>query len=103
MTDRLSRYADLIVRIGANVQPGQTVQVNALVEHVPLTRQIVEAAYLAGARFVDVAYIDTHARRSFIVHAADDDLTHTHPWQLERSSSLDGAHDVFRSRWSPYH
>jgi aminopeptidase len=91
MTDRLSKYADLIVRIGANVQPGQTVFVNTLVEHAPLTRAIVESAYRAGARFVDVQYIDIHARRAFIEHAAEDDLTHTHPWGLLRAESLDGA------------
>src|SRR5205814_1796675 len=36
MSDRLSSYADLIVRVGANVQPGQTVFVLGLVEHAPL-------------------------------------------------------------------
>ena len=37
---RIERYADLIVRVGANVQPGQTVFVTALVEHAPLVRAI---------------------------------------------------------------
>jgi len=31
-----------------------------------------------------------HVRRSFIEHAAEDDLTYTQPWTLARSSSLDG-------------
>ena len=37
---RLARYAELIVRVGANVQPDQIVLVNALVEHAPLARAI---------------------------------------------------------------
>jgi aminopeptidase len=86
----LTRYADLIVRVGANVQPGQTLLVSALLEHAPLARELAEAGYRAGARFVDVSYIDMHVRRSFVQHAAEEDLTHTHPWQLARSSSLDG-------------
>jgi aminopeptidase len=90
MSERLTAYAELVVHVGANVQPGQTVLVNALVDHAPLVREIVESAYRAGARFVDVQYGDVHLRRSFVAHVADDDLTNTHPWQLARASSLDG-------------
>jgi aminopeptidase len=90
MTNRLTAYADLIVRVGANVQPGQTLLVTALVDHAPLVRELAEAGYRAGARFVDVGYVDPHVRRSLIEHAAEEDLGHTHPWQLTRSSSLDG-------------
>ena len=86
----LGAYADLIVRVGANVQPGQTLLINALLDHAPLARELTEAGYRAGARFVDVAYLDMHVRRSFIEHAAEEDLNHTHPWSLSRSSSLDG-------------
>jgi aminopeptidase len=92
MSDRLERYAELIVRVGANVQPGQIVFVNGLVEHVPLVRALTEAAYAAGASRVDVSYADMHVRKSFIEHAAEDDLSETTPWNLERSRALlDGA------------
>jgi len=86
----LPAYADLIVRVGTNVQPGQTLLINALLDHAPLVRELSEAGYRAGARFVDVTYIDMHVRRSFIEHAAEEDLTYTQPWTLARSSSLDG-------------
>jgi aminopeptidase len=92
MTDRLSAYADLIVRVGANVQPGQTVLVVPLVEHVPLARAIAESAYAAGAHLVDVAYLDMHVRKSFIQHAPEDLLSGTTPWSLARAQALvDGA------------
>src|SRR3954452_13220998 len=90
MTDRLSRYADLIVRVGANVQPGQTVFVRALVEHTPLIRAIAESSYAAGARLVDVQHIDMHLRRSFIEHAAEEDLDATQPWNLVRVQAYEG-------------
>src|SRR6478752_2023759 len=86
----LTAYADLIVRVGTNLQPGQTLLINALIDHAPLVRELTEAGYRAGARFVDVTYVDMHVRRSFIEHAAEEDLTYTQPWTLERSSSLDG-------------
>jgi len=56
--ERLRRYADLAVRVGANVQEGQDVAVEAYVEHAPLARAIAKAAYDAGARFVEVFYND---------------------------------------------
>jgi aminopeptidase len=88
MTERIDAYADLIVRVGANVQKGQTVYVSAFVEHAPLVRAIGRASYAAGARLVDVRYADNHLRRSFIEHASDDDLTATTPWQMARTEAL---------------
>ncbi len=92
MTPRIDAYADLIVRVGANVQPGQQVFVLALVEHVPLVRAVTESAYAAGARNVDVRYVDQHVRKAFIQHAPDEDLSATPPWELVRTEALlDGA------------
>jgi len=92
---RLAAYADLIVRVGANVQPGQTVYVNALVEHAPLVRALAQAAYGAGARLVDVQYIDMHVRKAFIEHAAEDDLSATTPWFLSRvQGMIDGGAQI---------
>jgi aminopeptidase len=89
---RLARYAELIVRVGANVQPGQIVFVNGLVEHAPLVRAVTESAYTAGARHVDVRYGDQHVRKAFISHSADDDLSLTWPWELARYQAfVDGA------------
>jgi aminopeptidase len=85
---RIARYAELIVRVGANVQRGQTVFVLGLVEHVPLVRAVAECAYEAGARYVDVRYGDHRIRKAFVAHAADDDLSMTWPWDLPRYQAL---------------
>jgi leucyl aminopeptidase (aminopeptidase T) len=42
------RFADLLVRVGVNVQPGQQVVVQADVAHLEIVRAIVESAYAAG-------------------------------------------------------
>ena len=52
---RLERYAELAVRVGANVQEGQLVTVGGLIEHAPLARALARAAYEAGARYVEVS------------------------------------------------
>jgi aminopeptidase len=86
--NRLPAYAELVVRVGANVQPGQNVFVVGLVEHAPLVRAIAEASYAAGARYVDVRYVDQHVRKAFIRNAAEEELTATQPWDLPRYQVL---------------
>ena len=83
--ERLERYADLTVRVGANVAPGQILYVNAYVEHAPLVRAIARAAYRAGAYYVDVRYTDEHVRRAMIESGDDDVLTYTPPHVTKRA------------------
>ena len=86
--DRLQRYARLAVKVGLNLQPGQILGVNALVEHAPFARAIAKEAYAAGARYVDVQYSDQHVRRAHIECAAEDQLGFSPPWLVERLDEL---------------
>lgn len=91
MQDRIDSYADLIVRVGANVQPGQTVFVNALPEHAELVRALARSAYRAGAGYVDVRFTDPHVRRALIELGPDEALTHTPDWLLDRVAASEDA------------
>jgi aminopeptidase len=82
--ERLDRYAELAVRVGVNLQPGQPLSVSGFVEHADFVRALTRAGYRNGARYVDVVYLDQHVRHAFIEHAADDVLTWTPPWTLRR-------------------
>ena len=86
--ERLEQYARLTVQIGLNLQPGQTLCVNALIEHAPFARAIARQAYAAGASYVDVLYTDQHVRRAHIEHAADADLGFSPPWLVKRLTEL---------------
>jgi aminopeptidase len=86
--DRLAEYARLAVRVGLNLQAGQRLAVNCLVEHVPLVRAVAREAYAAGACFVDVLYSDQHVRRAHIEHADDEHLGWSPPWLVERLQQL---------------
>jgi len=86
--DRLRRYAELAVRVGANVGEGQYVLITGLVEHAPLARVIADAAYDAGASWVDVSYADMYVRRSRIEKGPDEMLDHTPPWSLKLFEEL---------------
>jgi aminopeptidase len=78
--ERLARYAELAVRVGANVQDGQTVFLLTHVAHAPLARALAQAAYKAGARYVDVQYRDQHVRKAMIELGPDETLTYTPDW-----------------------
>lgn len=84
----VDRYAELAVRVGANVQPGQLVEVLARVEHAPVARAVARAAYEAGAGYVDVFYSDQHVRRAMIEGADEDVLSWTPPWILSRAKHI---------------
>jgi aminopeptidase len=80
MDDRLERYAELAVRVGANVQPGQEVFVHGLVEHAELVRALTRQSYRAGASYVNVQSSDQHVRRAMIELGPDEALTYSPPW-----------------------
>ncbi len=80
MDERLERYADLCVRVGANVQRGQEVFLQANVEHAPLARALARQAYRAGASYVHVTYVDDHVRRAMIELGPDGALTYSPGW-----------------------
>jgi aminopeptidase len=81
--ERLRRYAELAVRVGANVQEGQEVVVQGLVEHAEIARAIAREAYRAGARHVVVNYGDLHLRRAAIEHGPEDELGWSPPYLLD--------------------
>jgi aminopeptidase len=90
MEDRLERYAELVVRVGANVQPGQEVFLFPAVEHHDLARALTRQAYRAGASYVHVLYHDMHARKAMIELGPDEALTYAPGWLKELVRSCVG-------------
>src|SRR5579871_5185596 len=84
----LAAYARLAVRVGVNLQPGQVLLVNGLVEHAPMARAIAVEAYAAGARYVDAGYGDQEVRRAHIADAPDEMLDWSPPWVMRRVAEL---------------
>jgi aminopeptidase len=85
----LQRYAELVVRVGANVQEGQDVEITGFVEHAPFVRALATAAYEAGARYVVAVYGDQFVKRELIIHADDEVLEWSSPWELSRLDYFD--------------
>lgn len=86
--DRLRRYADVLLDVGLNFQPGRSLAVDAHLAHAPLVRALAEGAYLRGARFVDPWYWDPHVKASRVAHAPLESLTAVPGWLHTRYRDL---------------
>jgi aminopeptidase len=103
-TELLRRYAELAVRVGANVQPGQIVEVTAFLEHAPIVREVARIAYADGAEYVDVHWVDLHVRKAMIATAPEGRLGWTPPWLVQRLEGLvaeRSAHVAFVGQADP--
>lgn len=58
LEEKLEQYAQLLVKVGLNVQKGQPVFIRSTVDAVPFTRMIVKEAYELGVSDVRVKYGD---------------------------------------------
>ena len=80
----LKNYAKLIVEIGANVQKGQDVVVNARVNEAYFAELVVEAAYKAKARSVRVEWSDDQVTRLAYKYQTTKTLSEMPKWQEEK-------------------
>lgn len=98
MNDRLSAqqraYADLIVRAGINLQPGQAVAVRAELGHREFVRVLSAAAYDAGASHVEVIWLDPLATRIRYQRVGREHLGFIPEFEVAR------AHEILDNRWA---
>lgn len=80
----LKKYADFVVRVGVNPQPGQTLIINCPLEGAPLARLCVRSAYEAGAYDVQVNWHDDAITRTRMELGSEEALTDHKDWQLRR-------------------
>ncbi|HOU41517.1 MAG TPA: aminopeptidase [Promineifilum sp.] len=76
----LGRYAELIVKVGLNLQPGQRLLIRAPIEAAPLARAVAAQAYDRGARLVETLYNDPQMALVRFGHAPADSFTEVSQW-----------------------
>ena len=82
----LEKYAELTVKVGLNLQPGQRLMIGnpttrgVQLHAAPLVRQIALSAYKAGARYVDVIWGDEALTRIRFQHAPRDSFHEYSSW-----------------------
>lgn len=67
----LHKYADVAVRVGLGVEPGDRVVVSSPVQLPEFTAMLVEHAYDAGADSVDVLWFDDKVKRARFSHGLE--------------------------------
>ncbi len=77
---KLKKYAQMAVRMGVNIQPGQTLLINAPIAGRELARACAEAAYDAGAREAVVFYSDEKLSRIKMERTDEEVLADIKPW-----------------------
>lgn len=80
---RLELLAQVAVRVGLNLSPGQELVMTAPIEAVDLARAITAEAYRAGAALVTTLYADDVATLARFRHAADGSFDHATGWLFE--------------------
>ena len=84
----LRNYAKLIVRSGANVQPGQTVLLYIAVEQADFARMLTEECYLAGAKKVNLEWSCEGVSRLHYQYAAEETLSKVLLWEEEKARQM---------------
>ncbi len=81
MNDKLlKQYGEMAVKAGVNIQPGQTLIINAPITARDLVHHCANAAYDAGAREVVVHWSDEKLSRIKMEHTAKEVLCDVKPW-----------------------
>jgi aminopeptidase len=80
---RLDRLAQLAVRVGLNLAPGQELVMTASVEALELSRRITEQAYKAGASLVTTLLSDDRSALARYRFARDDSFDAAPGWLFD--------------------
>ena len=83
MNEKLLEYSDLIVRVGVNLQKGQTLVISCPVNCAYFAKMLAEKAYDAGAREVVVRWHDDDLARMKYLRADDAVFDETPRWTID--------------------
>ncbi len=89
--DMLDRMAEVTVRTGLNLQPGQDLFLTAPVTALPLVRRIAAAAYRAGAGLVTPLLSDEAVTLARFENAGDASFDRAPGWLYEGMAKAFGA------------
>lgn len=87
-------YAELTVRLGINLQPGQCVMISAEIIARDFVTLLSDACYAAGARYVHIQWNEAKTARSRMRNIADDNLEYLPEYEVQRFEQY------ARERWA---
>lgn len=87
-SSNLSKYAELAVKVGVNIQKDQYLYIAASTDTVEFVRLVTNIAYEAGAKQVFVDFSDDEVGRSRYQLAPEDSFDFFPPWKVQEREWL---------------
>src|SRR5690625_4154063 len=99
MVDRAvqEKYAELVLKMGVNLQKAQPLFVNAPVEGAEFARVLAKEAYALGASEVHINWEDDELTRLKYAYAEESVLEHYPEWKVQLQESYAEAGAAFVS------
>ena len=86
--EELRRYAEVLVKLGVNLQPGQSLRIGAELEHAPFVRIVTEEAYRQGAPYVQVDWADTPLARARMQYSSAENLSYFPEYEVAKARQM---------------
>ena len=101
----LDNYADLLLRVGVNLQQGQTFVIGApgmgMIDVADFVRRLARLAWDMGAGDVQVLWGDDTITRLRLQHASEELLGTVPPWDVQRMETLSNGGAAFLLPMAP--
>lgn len=88
MSERLRTYAELLLKVGVNLQPGQKLLLRTSTDAIELTHIVVEMAYQLGCPLVEVIWNDDGVTRSRFLHGPEGSFSTISPHRAQMMIDL---------------
>jgi len=86
--DKLTRYAELAVKVGVNIQPGQSLYIAAAIDNPEFVRLLTRTAYENGAKQVYVDWTDDVVTRTRFELAPSESFEEYPAWKVQERLEL---------------
>lgn len=86
--EKLTKYAELAVKVGVNIQPGQSLYISASIDNPEFARLLTKTAYEVGAKQVFVDWVDDVITRTRYELAPADSFGEFPAWKVQEREQL---------------
>ncbi len=84
----LTKYAELVVKVGINIQKGDKLMISFNENGLPLARAIVKSAYDNGASKVEMMFSDDEIKKLSYLYETKENLLDIPKWYADRANSV---------------
>lgn len=90
----LDKYAELVIKVGLNLQEGQKLLISSPIEAAEFTRKVSRYAYRNGCKRVVIDWNDSQSQRIHYEEAPEETLKNIPQWTIDRYKDFADNHDA---------